>query len=176
MWLAYSRNKFFRVGPNILEKFVPGGTNLRRVQIKCDSTVHVHISSSSYHSNRNMYAPGWWTVSMAHWEPLPGRETQFWGTLTSRTGRRDGGQCLCLSWLACRSGRVYLQLCRVDASFLRSNVCERWGGEGGDVEEWGDEGWGMGRTGRKGGRVGGESESESERERERKREDKQSIS
>ena len=29
MWLVYSRNKFFRVGPNISEKFVPGGTDLR---------------------------------------------------------------------------------------------------------------------------------------------------
>ena len=24
VWLVYSRNKFFRVGPNILEEFVPG--------------------------------------------------------------------------------------------------------------------------------------------------------
>ena len=37
MWLVYSRNKFFRVGPNISEKFVPGGTNFRGVQIKCDT-------------------------------------------------------------------------------------------------------------------------------------------
>ena len=37
MWLVYSRNKFFRVGPNISEKFVPGGTNFRGVQIKRDS-------------------------------------------------------------------------------------------------------------------------------------------
>ena len=36
MWLVYSRNKFFRVGPNISEKFVPGGTNFRGVQIKRD--------------------------------------------------------------------------------------------------------------------------------------------
>ena len=36
MWLIYSRNKFFRVGPNISEKFVPGGTNFRGVQIKRD--------------------------------------------------------------------------------------------------------------------------------------------
>ena len=36
MWLAYSGNKFFRVGPNISEKFVPGGTNSRGVQIKHD--------------------------------------------------------------------------------------------------------------------------------------------
>ena len=34
MWLVYSRNIFFRVGPNISEKFVPGGTNFRGVQIK----------------------------------------------------------------------------------------------------------------------------------------------
>ena len=31
------RNKFFRGDPNISEKFVPGGTNLRGVQIKRDS-------------------------------------------------------------------------------------------------------------------------------------------
>ena len=37
MWLAYTQNKFFRVGPNISEKFIPGGTNFRGVQIKCDS-------------------------------------------------------------------------------------------------------------------------------------------
>ena len=36
MWLVYSRNKFFRVGPNISEEFVPGGTNFRGVQIKRD--------------------------------------------------------------------------------------------------------------------------------------------
>ena len=36
MWLVYSRNKFFRVGPNISEKFVLGGTNFRGVQIKRD--------------------------------------------------------------------------------------------------------------------------------------------
>ena len=36
MWLLYSRNKFFRVGPNISEKFVPEGTNFRGVPIKCD--------------------------------------------------------------------------------------------------------------------------------------------
>ena len=36
MWLIYSRNKFFRVGPSISEKFVPGGTNFRGVQIKRD--------------------------------------------------------------------------------------------------------------------------------------------
>ena len=35
MWLVYSRNKFFRVSPNISEKFVPKGTNFRGVQIKC---------------------------------------------------------------------------------------------------------------------------------------------
>ena len=40
MWLVYSRNKFFRVGPNISEKFVPGGTNFRGVQIKRDKTLH----------------------------------------------------------------------------------------------------------------------------------------
>ena len=38
MWLVYSRNKFFRVGPNISEEFVPGGTNFRGVQIKRDRT------------------------------------------------------------------------------------------------------------------------------------------
>jgi len=37
MRLAYGGNKFFRVGLNISEKFVLGGTNIRRVQIKCDS-------------------------------------------------------------------------------------------------------------------------------------------
>ena len=37
MWLVYSRNKFFRVGPNSSEKFVPGGTNFREVQIKRDT-------------------------------------------------------------------------------------------------------------------------------------------
>ena len=36
IWLVYSRNKFFRVGPNISEEFIPGGTNLRGVQIKRD--------------------------------------------------------------------------------------------------------------------------------------------
>ena len=40
MWLVYSRNKFFRVVPNISEKLVPGGggggTNFRGVQIKRD--------------------------------------------------------------------------------------------------------------------------------------------
>ena len=40
MWLVYSRNKFFRVGPNISEKFVPGGTNFRGVQIKRDKHIH----------------------------------------------------------------------------------------------------------------------------------------
>ena len=39
LWLIYSRNKFFRVGPNILEKFVPGGTNFSGVQIKRDKHV-----------------------------------------------------------------------------------------------------------------------------------------
>ena len=39
MWLVYSRNKFFRVGPNISEEFVPGGTNFRGVQIKHDKHV-----------------------------------------------------------------------------------------------------------------------------------------
>ena len=39
IWLVYSRNKFFRVGPNISEKFVPGGTNFRGVLIKCDKPV-----------------------------------------------------------------------------------------------------------------------------------------
>ena len=38
VWLAYSGNKFFRVGPNISEKFVPGGTNFRGVQIKRDTS------------------------------------------------------------------------------------------------------------------------------------------
>ena len=40
MWLVYSRNKFFRVGPNISEEFVPGGTNFRGVQIKRDRYSH----------------------------------------------------------------------------------------------------------------------------------------
>ena len=38
MWLVYSSNKFFRVGPNISEKFVPGRTNVRGVQIKRERT------------------------------------------------------------------------------------------------------------------------------------------
>ena len=38
MRLVYSRDKFFRVGPNISEKFVPGRTNFRGVQIKRDKT------------------------------------------------------------------------------------------------------------------------------------------
>ena len=38
VWLAYSGNKFFRVGPNISEKCVPGGTNFRGVKIKRDSS------------------------------------------------------------------------------------------------------------------------------------------
>ena len=29
MWLVYSRNTFFRVGPNISEKFIPGEPILR---------------------------------------------------------------------------------------------------------------------------------------------------
>ena len=29
VWVAYSGNKFFRVGPNISEKCVPGGINVR---------------------------------------------------------------------------------------------------------------------------------------------------
>ena len=37
MWLVYSRNKFFGVGPNISEEFVPGGINFRGVQIKRDT-------------------------------------------------------------------------------------------------------------------------------------------
>ena len=36
MWLVYSRNKFFRVGPNISEEFIPGETNFRGVQIQRD--------------------------------------------------------------------------------------------------------------------------------------------
>ena len=32
VWLAYSGNKFFGVGPNISEKFVPGGTKFRGIQ------------------------------------------------------------------------------------------------------------------------------------------------
>ena len=40
VWLAYSGNKFFRVGP---EKFVPGGTNFRGVKIKRDMlTISLH--------------------------------------------------------------------------------------------------------------------------------------
>ena len=37
VWLSYSGSKFFRVGPNILGKFVPGGTNFRGIQIECDT-------------------------------------------------------------------------------------------------------------------------------------------
>ena len=48
MWLVYSRNKFFRVGSNISEEFVPGGTNFRGVQIKrdkrCKSRVQLEAS------------------------------------------------------------------------------------------------------------------------------------
>ena len=48
MWLVYSRNKFFRVGPNISEKFVPGGTNFRGVQIKRDTpTAEISIETSN---------------------------------------------------------------------------------------------------------------------------------
>ena len=43
VWLAYSGNKFFRVGPNISEKFVPGGTNFRGVQIKRDNITRNQI-------------------------------------------------------------------------------------------------------------------------------------
>ena len=40
VWLAYSGNKFFRVGP---EKFVLGGTNFRGVKIKRDMlTISLH--------------------------------------------------------------------------------------------------------------------------------------
>ena len=38
MRIVYSGNQFFRVGPNISEKFVPGGTNFRGIQIKCDTS------------------------------------------------------------------------------------------------------------------------------------------
>ena len=37
------RNKFFRGGPNISEKFIPGGTNLRGVQIKRDTPVLLRL-------------------------------------------------------------------------------------------------------------------------------------
>ena len=48
MWLVYSRNKYFRVGPNISEEFVPGGTNFRGVQIKRDrSTINTTIYAIS---------------------------------------------------------------------------------------------------------------------------------
>ena len=43
MWLVYSRNKFFRVGPNISEKFVSGGINFRGVQIKRDRSVIIEV-------------------------------------------------------------------------------------------------------------------------------------
>ena len=49
MWLVYSRNKFFRVGPNISEEFVPGGTNFRGVQIKRDSS---HLSTKQLGFNQ----------------------------------------------------------------------------------------------------------------------------
>ena len=47
MWLVYSRNKFFRVGPNISEKFVPGGANFRGVQIKHDSYMECGCSTAT---------------------------------------------------------------------------------------------------------------------------------
>ena len=36
MWLVYSRNEFFRVGPNISEKFVPGGNQFLGVHFYHD--------------------------------------------------------------------------------------------------------------------------------------------
>ena len=48
VWLAYSGNKFFRVGPNISEKFVPGETNFRGVQIKRDRPFHSLVSLIKY--------------------------------------------------------------------------------------------------------------------------------
>ena len=44
VWLACSGNKFFRVGPNISEKCVPGGTNFRGVKIKRDSSTCSFVS------------------------------------------------------------------------------------------------------------------------------------
>jgi len=38
-WLSHGGNKFFRGGPNISEKLVPGGTNFRGVQIKRDKAI-----------------------------------------------------------------------------------------------------------------------------------------
>ena len=47
VWLAYSGNKFFRVGPNISEKCVLGGTIFRGVKIKCDSSTCLYVLSSN---------------------------------------------------------------------------------------------------------------------------------
>ena len=66
MWLVYSRNIFFRVGPTISEKFVPGGTNFRGVQIKRDkasvplgveknhslTTATRHLSTCAMHTSQ----------------------------------------------------------------------------------------------------------------------------
>ena len=46
MWLVCSRNKIFRVGPNISEEFVPGGTNFRGVQIKRDMPISPHTMNA----------------------------------------------------------------------------------------------------------------------------------
>ena len=76
MWLVYSRNKFFRVGPNISEKFVPGGTNFRGVQIKRDRlSADKRTGSESRHH--------WCTTQRAEWhscETLSSglREALYW--------------------------------------------------------------------------------------------------
>ena len=51
IWLAYSGNKFFRVGPNISEKCVPGGTNFRGVKIKRDSSTCSFVCSIIEHGS-----------------------------------------------------------------------------------------------------------------------------
>ena len=44
MWLVYSRNKFFRVGPNISEKFVPGEPILGGSKLNVTST-YIHAAA-----------------------------------------------------------------------------------------------------------------------------------
>ena len=63
MWLVYSGNKFFRVGPNISEKFVPGGTNSRGVQIKRDrptmmKSSKTHIGAPRMGRHEGMHSEG----------------------------------------------------------------------------------------------------------------------
>ena len=43
MWLVYSRNKFFRVGPNISEKFVLEGTNFRGSKLNVTAPLRIII-------------------------------------------------------------------------------------------------------------------------------------